>query len=136
MTSAAKAGTDAVQTAALKGCATQERITRLLLLSIFLLFFASPLFARSWRVADYNDAITISLDGSAAVQERITLNFVGEWHGIHRFIPVEYPGPRGTNYTLFLNVTGVTDGNGGKLKYESSSSNGLSRPEDLHSQSR
>ena len=51
------------------------------------------------------------------------MSFEGEWHGIHRFIPVEYPGPRGTNYTLFLNVTSVTDGDGGKLKYESSTSN-------------
>ena len=63
--------------------------------------FASPLFARSWRVADFNDTISVHEDGSAAVQERITLAFVGEWHGIHRFIPVEYPGARGTNYTLF-----------------------------------
>jgi len=98
---------------------------RLLLLLSCLLLFVSPLFARSWRIADFNDAITVSEDGSATVQERITLDFVGEWHGIHRFIPIEYPGPRGTNYTLFLNVIGVTDGSGGKLKYESSTSNGL-----------
>jgi uncharacterized membrane protein YgcG len=90
-----------------------------------LLFFASPVFARSWRVADFNDKITVQEDGSAIVHERITLEFDGEWHGIHRFIPVEYPGARGTNYTLFLNVTGVTDGAGGKLKYESSAANGF-----------
>jgi uncharacterized membrane protein YgcG len=88
-----------------------------------LVLFASPLFARSWRVTDYNDTISIHENGSAAVHERITLAFDGEWHGIHRFIPVEYPGARGTNYTLFLNVTSVTDGNGGKLKYESSTAN-------------
>ncbi|HTA23485.1 MAG TPA: DUF2207 domain-containing protein [Terriglobales bacterium] len=87
------------------------------------LLFSLPLFARSWRVTDYNDAISVAEDGSAIVHERITLSFEGEWHGIHRFIPVEYPGPRGTNYTLFLNVTSVTDGDGGKLKYESSTSN-------------
>ena len=50
---------------------------------------------------------------------------MGEWHGIHRTIPVEYPGPNGTNYTLFLNVVGVTDENGNKLKYESSRNRGL-----------
>ena len=92
---------------------------------ICLLLFASPLFARSWRVSDYNDTISVAEDGSAIVHERITLSFEGEWHGIHRFIPIEYPGPRGTNYTLFLNVTGVTDDDGRKLKYESSTSNGL-----------
>jgi hypothetical protein len=91
----------------------------------FLLLSTSSLFARSWRVTDFNDTISVHEDGSSDVHERITLAFAGEWHGIYRFIPIEYPGARGTNYTLFLNVTGVTDGNGGKLKYESSTSNGF-----------
>jgi hypothetical protein len=86
---------------------------------------AAPLFAKSWRITDFRDDISISEDGTAAVQERITLSFVGQWHGIHRLIPVEYPGPRGTNYTLFLNVTSVTDGSGGKLKYDTSTSHGF-----------
>jgi uncharacterized membrane protein YgcG len=100
------------------------RPARYLAVMCFLLLSA-PLFARSWRVSDFNDTISVAEDGSAIVHEHITLTFEGEWHGIHRFIPVEYPGPRGTNYTLFLNVTGVSDGDGGKLKYESSTSNGL-----------
>ena len=58
------------------------------------------------------------------MKERINLVFIGQWHGIHRTIPVEYPGPRGTNYTLFLDVIGVTDGAGQKLKYESKTSGG------------
>ena len=58
------------------------------------------------------------------MKERIDLVFIGQWHGIHRTIPVEYPGPRGTNYTLFLDVTAVTDGAGQKLKYESKTSGG------------
>jgi Predicted membrane protein (DUF2207) len=92
---------------------------------VCLLFFCSPLFARSWRVADFNDTISVAEDGSAIVHERITLSFEGKWHGIHRFIPIEYPGPQGTNYTLFLSITSVTDGDGGRLKYESSTSNGF-----------
>jgi Predicted membrane protein (DUF2207) C-terminal domain/Predicted membrane protein (DUF2207) N-terminal domain len=80
--------------------------------------------AKSWRVADFQNNIDVEQDGSAVVIERITLAFEGEWHGIHRTIPVEYPGPNGTNYELFLKVTRVTDGAGGKLKYESSTSNG------------
>ena len=83
-----------------------------------------PPAAKSWRVTDFQDNITVANDGSAVVAERITLIFVGEWHGIHRTIPIEYPGPNGTNYELFLKVTSVTDGSGGKLKYESSTSNG------------
>jgi len=80
--------------------------------------------ARSWRVSDFHDTITIGADGSAAVQERITLSFEGEWRGIHRFIPIQYPGPNGTNYTLFLKIEHVTDGEGSTLKYDSSISNG------------
>src|SRR5437867_710432 len=85
---------------------------------------SSPAAAKSWRIADFEDTITVEKDGSALVNERITLVFVGEWHGIHRTIPIEYPGPNGTNYELFLKVTSVTDGAGGKLKYDSSTSNG------------
>src|ERR1051326_1827894 len=98
---------------------------RALLLCVTCFCLTPALFAKSWRVADFSDTISISQNGSAAVHERITLVFDGEWHGIHRFIPVEYPGPRGTNYTLFLNVVDVTDDNGAKLKYDSSTSNGF-----------
>src|SRR5208337_1353628 len=95
------------------------------LLVLFLLLalsgFASAQ-ARNWRVADFNDTISIAADGTALVSEQITLAFVGEWHGIHRTIPVEYPGAQGTNYTLFLDVMSVTDENGNKLKYDSSKS--------------
>ncbi len=86
---------------------------------------SSPAAAKSWRIADFQDTITVEKDGSALVNERITLVFVGEWHGIHRTIPIEYPGPNGTNYELFLNVSSITDGNGNKLKYESSTSGGF-----------
>ena len=36
------------------------------------------------------------------VTEDITAAFTGEYHWISRSIPIEYPGPSGTNYTLFL----------------------------------
>jgi uncharacterized membrane protein YgcG len=77
---------------------------------------------RNWRIADFKDTIAINRDASTFVSEKITLVFVGQWHGIHRTIPVEYPGPHGTNYTLFVDVKTVTDENGNKLKYESSKS--------------
>jgi uncharacterized membrane protein YgcG len=80
----------------------------------------------NWRVTDFKDTISIAPDGTALVSEKITLAFVGEWHGIHRTIPVEYPGLQGTNYTLFLKILGVTDENGNKLKYDTSKS-GTSR---------
>ena len=77
---------------------------------------------KSWRIADFKDTVSINRDASAIVSERITLVFVGTWHGIHRTIPVEYPGPHGTNYTLFIDVKRVTDENGNKLKYDRSKS--------------
>ena len=95
------------------------------LLLACILALAAPLAAKSWRVADFQDTITVQGDGSTIVNERITLVFIGEWHGIHRFIPVEYPGPRGTNYTLFFDVTSITDGSGNKLKYDSSIARGF-----------
>ncbi|MGB8011920.1 MAG: DUF2207 domain-containing protein [Terriglobales bacterium] len=88
------------------------------------LLFAATASAQvhSWRVSDFQDTISIAPDGTALVSEKITVAFAGEWHGIHRTIPIEYPGPEGTNYTLFLNVMSVTDENGNKLKYESTKS--------------
>jgi uncharacterized membrane protein YgcG len=78
--------------------------------------------SRNWRIADFKDTVSISADGSALISEKITLVFVGQWHGIHRTIPVEYPGPHGTNYTLFVDVKSVTGEDGAKLKYDSSKS--------------
>ena len=103
-----------------------QRFERWLVLLILsgVFFFTAQASAKSWRVADFNDSIVIHANGTAVVQERITLDFVGEWHGIHRYIPIEYPGPSGTNYTLYLTIVGVTDGAGQKLKYESSTSHG------------
>ena len=97
---------------------------RLYEVALCILVLVSPLAAKSWRVTDFQDNITVDKHGDAVVIEHITLSFVGEWHGIHRTIPIEYPGPEGTNYELYVNVKSVTDGDGSKLKYESSVSNG------------
>jgi uncharacterized membrane protein len=86
--------------------------------------FAASALDKSWRISDFQDNITVEKDGSALVRERISLVFVGEWHGIHRTIPIDYPGPDGTNYELFVDVQSVTDAEGGKLKYDSSVSHG------------
>ena len=104
----------------------REKRSKLRLYQIVAIVLActANLAAKSWRVADFQDNIVVAKDGSAEVRERITLVFVGEWHGIHRTIPVEYPGPNGTNYELYLDVKSVTDGDGGKLNYESSVAHG------------
>jgi uncharacterized membrane protein len=97
-------------------------VVKQLLLLLFLLPISAAAQSHSWRVTDFRDTISIAADGKALVSEKITLAFVGEWHGIHRTIPVEYPGPQGTNYTLFVKVLSITDENGNKLKYDSSKS--------------
>ena len=94
----------------------------LLLLGLLLNHVTASAQARNWHVADFKDTVSIAANGTALVSEKITLAFVGEWHGIHRTIPVEYPGAQGTNYALFLDVISVTDEIGNKLKYDSSKS--------------
>jgi uncharacterized membrane protein len=81
---------------------------------------AVPAFARDWRITNFVANMTVAPDGGVEVREHIVLYFEGTYHGIYRDIPIQYPGPNGTNYTLFLHVDGVTDGQGNKLKYESS----------------
>ncbi len=96
---------------------------RLLILFLLLALAASASAqAHSWRITDFKDTISIGADSTALVSERISVAFNSAWHGIHRTIPVEYPGPHGTNYTLFLDVLNVTDEDGNKLKYDSSKS--------------
>jgi uncharacterized membrane protein len=101
----------------------QRLLARFAPLVVFVLW-APLLLAREWRVADFRTTAAIDREGAAVISERITLVFSGEFHGIHRFIPIEYPGPHGSNYTLFLKVRRVSDGAGNPLKYERSTSNG------------
>src|SRR5207302_9123313 len=75
-----------------------------------LLFCAAPANARSWRITHFDAAITIDKDGHALVTEKIGLRFEGEYHGIHRRIPIHYPGPSNTSFTLFMDVLNVNDG--------------------------
>src|SRR5262245_66008551 len=91
---------------------------------LLLLLLPAPAWARSWSISNYSDTIVISEDGSAVVIERITAVFVGSFNGIIRRIPVEYPGPHGSNYTLFLDLMQVQDAEGRDLKYELSTVRG------------
>jgi hypothetical protein len=90
--------------------------------AVFTLFLllacALPAAARNWRIADFHSTIGIDDRGTVVVNEHITLVFSGSFQGIWRTIPINYPGPSGTNYRLFLDVTKVTDGQGNPLKYE------------------
>jgi uncharacterized membrane protein len=97
----------------------QSGVLRVVSLWLLACAFVAPAAAKSWHIADFQDTITVQQDGSATIAERIDLVFVGEWHGIHRTIPIDYPGPNGTNYRLYLKVASVTDETGSKLKFDS-----------------
>ena len=86
-----------------------------------LLLLASPCFARSWTIARFDARYTVADDGSVLIEEEIHPSFEGTFNGIERYIPVEYPGPDGTDYKLFLKVESVTDENGEKIRFEQSS---------------
>jgi len=78
-----------------------------------------PAAARSWHIATFSSQVLVDEDSSAVITERITLAFVGHWNGIYRDIPVDYPGPGGSNYKLLLKIISVKDGEGRPLEYES-----------------
>ena len=79
---------------------------------------------RSWRISDFSADIDVHKDGSADIDERISLVFIGHFQGIHRYIPVDYRGPEGSNYSIFLKVRSVTDEEGLKLKYNTKTQSG------------
>ena len=95
-------------------------LTRWGFLLAALLLLAAPSFARSWKIARFDARYTIAEDGTVLIEEELHPAFQGAYNGILREIPVEYPGPDGTAYKLYLKVDSVTDENGDKLKFEQS----------------
>jgi uncharacterized membrane protein len=88
--------------------------------ALLCLILSTTAFASEWHITNFASSIVVAQDGTTTIREHLEVAFEGEFHGIYRDIPIRYPGPYGSNYTLFLNVTGVTDGSGNKLKYQSS----------------
>ena len=86
-----------------------------------LLLLSSPLPAKELRIEKFHSQVTVLSDSTVDITETIGVHFIGgPWHGLYRDIPVEYVTPQQMNYSLFLNVTRVTDASGHDLKYESS----------------
>ncbi len=90
-------------------------------------FFCALLFllvssarARELRIEHFSSEIIVSPNSHVSVTETIQVRFIGSWHGLYREIPVEYVTPQGLNYTLFLTVKRITDGDGTALKFENS----------------
>jgi uncharacterized membrane protein len=77
--------------------------------------------AKELRIENFDAHIVVASNGTIDVTETIRAHFIGtNWHGLYRSIPVEYVTPQGLNYTLFLDVKRIIDGNGHRLKFESS----------------
>ncbi len=88
---------------------------------LLLLLIVFPASAKDRRLLKFYSNVDVLADSSVDVTENITFQFIGgPWHGIYRSIPVEYAGPRGLNYSLFVDVKRVTDEEGNKLRYETS----------------
>jgi len=104
-----------------------ETSVRILFIFALLLVMgrSTPAWARSYQVSQFTSTVHVQEDGSADIQEKITFVFRGHFQGVYRDIPVEYPGPKGTNYSLFVTVNQVTDENGSTLKFEKSRSRGF-----------
>jgi len=102
---------------------------RFILLPVFwivvVLLGAAPAWARTYHVSKFNSTIHVQADGSADITEQITFVFRGQFQGVYRDIPVEYPGPRGSNYSLFITINQITDENGSSLKFDKSRSRGF-----------
>jgi uncharacterized membrane protein YgcG len=79
---------------------------------------------RTLVIERFHADITVLRDGRLTVSEAITVRFTGSWNGIFRMVPVEYRTPYGANYTLFLDVHGITDDGGNTLEWEESRSGG------------
>ena len=94
-----------------------------LFLSLIVAAGVSPALARELRIHSFHAEIVALPDSSLDVTETIEVEFIGSWQGLYRTIPVEYPGPGGFNYSLFLtdaSATAGSNGSGAPLKIEKS----------------
>ena len=91
------------------------------LIGIVALLGVATASGKELRIENFDAHIVVASNGTIDATETIRAHFIGSnWHGLYRSIPVEYVTPQGLNYTLFLDVKQVTDGNGHRLKFDSS----------------
>lgn len=90
----------------------------LIVLCGFLTSGIPPAHARSLVIEEFRTEIQVLSNGELLVTETIRPRFAGSWNGLKRDIPVEYRTPQGFNYTLLLDLVGITDDRGALLKYD------------------
>jgi len=86
----------------------------LLALLAWIAFPAAPAAARELRIHNFHAEIVVMPDSSIDVTETIGVEFIGSFQGIYRTIPIEYNGPGGFNYSLYIGNVGATDGADGQ----------------------
>jgi uncharacterized membrane protein len=106
-------------------CRTGVKSARRLLrsaamLAVLAISVAASASARQLKIQKFSAEIFVQQDSSLDITETVEANFIGEWHGLYRTIPVEYVTPQGFNYTLFVKLEDATDATGRALKVESS----------------
>jgi uncharacterized membrane protein len=88
--------------------------------ALLVIALAASASARQLKIQKFSAEIFVQPDATLDVTETIDVNFIGEWHGLYRTIPVEYVTPQGFNYSLFVKLRGATDAADQPLKVESS----------------
>ena len=79
------------------------------LFALAVLLVAPPLFAREMHILNFHSDLVVLPDSTLDVTETIRVEFSGSWQGLFRTIPVEYDGPGGFNYSLFLSDVRATE---------------------------
>ncbi len=90
------------------------------MLALLVIALAASASARTLKIDSFTAKIVVQPDSTLDVTETIEANFIGEWHGLYRTIPVEYVTRQGFNTSLFVTFKGATDAAGQSLKVESS----------------
>jgi len=85
---------------------------------VFAALCAGPASAGTVRIRDFHGELVVLPDSSLDVTETIRVDFTGARNGIYRTIPVEYAGPGGFNYSLFLTEISATEAGGAPLRIE------------------
>jgi hypothetical protein len=78
--------------------------------------FAGPASADTVRIREFQAELDVLPNSFLDVTETIHVDFTGAKNGIYRNIPVEYAGPGGFNYSLFLTEVSATDSDGASLR--------------------
>jgi uncharacterized membrane protein YgcG len=90
-------------------------------LLVLLVLIATPAQAqRSLAIKRFNATILVDPNADIDVTEAITAEFTGAWNGIYRKVPVVYRTSQGFNWTIRLDLLGVTNEDGVPLETEPS----------------